>query len=50
MLDHWINTAWKAAEYWYNKKAQASIDEKTSIQVLLMLFEKNNIQNLIKAG
>ncbi|MCT6851701.1 MAG: ATP-dependent DNA helicase RecG [Commensalibacter sp.] len=50
MLDHWINTAWKAAEYWYNKETQASIDEKTSIQVLLMLFEKNNIQNLIKAG
>lgn len=49
-LNQWLNTAWKAAEYWHHQETEASQTQKDAIQILLLLFEKNNIENLIKAG
>lgn len=49
-LDQWITPAWKAAEYWHRQEAKASNVQKEAIQTLLLLFAKDKIEDLIKAG
>lgn len=49
-LEQWITPAWKAAEYWYHQETKANPHEKQAIQDLLLLFNKDKIENLIKAG
>ncbi len=49
-LDQWLTTAWKAAKFWYTQQDKASSTDKEAIQTLLLIFERDNIKNLIKAG
>ncbi|CAI3928784.1 RecG-like helicase (RecG) (PDB:1GM5) [Commensalibacter communis] len=49
-LEQWLNIAWQSSEQWFQYEPKASMQQKQTIEILLLLFAKSNAGRLLRSG